>query len=236
MSNDRPFQSPGSDESLQEKFDRLAPEMGLELEKPTVAQRCSVGIAVIRIMPKTILSQVQMATTAAPRPAREADGATIADVIQKFECAHPNDLPGAWRDLVIEPFIAVGTQHDAVDEKLLPLPTSESMAMIHPILLSEVDEAIKSEAFAKQKEIYPPASDQKREVAITNLQTTFIGADMAVTTYHFVETYKTGELFEGNSGVILLRGKDTGWRIAVYTKHNRGRDMTRVSTESTEKI
>lgn len=223
-------------ESLQERFNRLAPEMGLELERPSEAQRCSVGIAVIRIMPKNQISSVKMSTLKAPRPTEEEDRASISALVERFEATHPSKLPEVWKSIVLEPFIAVGTQHGLVDSNLLPLPDDEPTALVHPISMTDVEEAIGSDAFKEHMRLYPPSGVDQRDVVISNLLTVFIGRDMAATTYHFVEKYATGVQYEGNSALILLRDKDSSWRIAVYTKHNRGRDMTEIVPTDSNKL
>lgn len=191
------------DARLQAEFEEAAAGLGLALETTDEQERCSIGIALVPVVPATPLIETGRVPDVSPFNA--SDDTAIREIITRWESVPADELLEAWGKLATDPFVAVGDH------------------WVTSLDLGVIKQGLESQHFAAQQIDYPPHSPRK--VTISNLKIVHIGNTKAVATYQVQEEYQNGKIFAGNSAVVLMKNPSLEWRITVFTKHNRYDDF-----------
>lgn len=212
---DKPIQ-PGDgqhDERLQAAFDEAARVLDLDLEERTalalVDERCSVGVAVVvgDEVSKIVEHPPDTEREVAAPPADEE--AAVWDVVKRWDSTHPDDIPDQWPTMLTDPFVAV---------------SAHWVAEVHS---GDLARAIASDTFKSEQANFPVK--KPRDVTYPDHKVQLMGPVKALVTYTFEEVYENGKRFRG-PGVCMLVKTTSGWRINVYSRHDRHLDLVEATS------
>ena len=194
-----------STERMQEQFDQQAETLGLELETETL-DVCSIGVAVVvgECVDKTSdHSPSRTAESAAAEPQEDAIN-QIADLIRLWDTTHPDDLDTVLPQAMLDPFVVVSANYVGT------LPHANLLAVRQ------------TDAFKNELARYPLGKPRDATVTVNPADVHLIGDHKAWATYTLEETYTNGQKYSGNGAVALVKVDGKGWRIAVYSRHDKG--------------
>lgn len=185
---------------VQQAFDRAAEGLDLKLERSSPGDQTSgddvriVGTAFIAAMAKA----TQFDLMDSPPPVGASDDAAIGAVITTYESLSHEDLAEQWKQLALDPHVAIAdTWFKALDKK-------------------DFRHWLRSDELEQAHQAYPPFSP--RHVQVTNLNVVYIGDARAVATYHLQEEFTNGKVAAGNSAASLAKLEGGQWRIVAIHK------------------
>lgn len=200
------------DERLQAAFDEVAHLLDLDLEERTaralVDERCSVGVAVV------VGDEVSKVVEHPPDTERQVaappgdEEAAILKVVEDWDSAHPDDIPTLWPTLLTDPFVAV---------------SAHWVAEVHS---EDLARSLASDSFKSEQASFPVK--KPRDVTYSNQKVLMMGPVKALATYTFEEEYQNGKRFKGPGAAMLVK-TTSGWRINVYSRHDRHLDLVEVT-------
>ena len=190
---------------MQDRFDEQAEALGLELEKETF-ESCSIGIALVVGESVDKLSDHSPTRTPASVGAMPAedDAGAIAELIRLWDTTHPDDLETVLPQAMLDPFVVVSANYVG--------------AVSHATLLA----AREGDAFKEELVRYPVLKPRVATVTVDPADVQMIGDHKAWVTYKLEETYKGGKRYAGRGAAALVKADGKGWRIAVYSRHDKG--------------
>lgn len=124
------------------------------------------------------------------------DEKKIRELLQTWEELHPEDAPGRWQELAVDPYVALGASMVVVDEK-------------------RHSEWIEGEIYQEVKEKTPPK--RPRDVRLSKFQVTFIGNSKAIAIYRLEESLANGQTTAGNVAAVVAR-QSGSWKVAIVVK------------------
>ncbi|HVR95311.1 MAG TPA: hypothetical protein VMW27_01765 [Thermoanaerobaculia bacterium] len=190
-------------ERVQQAFDRAAEELDLRLERSSREGAKDEGE--IRIVGTAVSVSFTKATRFdlmdSPPPVGAADDAAIEAVITTYASLSPEDLAEQWRDLAIDPFIAIADGwYKEFGQK-------------------DFRHWLRSDELAEATQEYPPFSP--RHMQVTNFNIVYLSDARAVATFHLHEDFMNGKAAAGNSAASLAKLEGGHWRIVAIHKRVR---------------
>jgi hypothetical protein len=184
----------------QKAFDRAAEGLDLKLEHSSSHDAKDgddvriVGTAFIAALAKA----VQFDIIDSPPPVGASDDAAIAAVITTYESLDPEDLVEQWKQLAIDPHVAIADGwFKAIDKK-------------------DFRHWLRSDEWEEAQQECPMFSP--RHVQVTSVNIVYIGDTRAVATYHLQEEFTNGVVAAGNSAASLAKLEGGQWKIVAIHK------------------
>ena len=190
---------------IQEEFERIAPELDLDMEEVHASLNRSVGALVV---PVDVVPIAEVDILTNPTEPAVGDSDEILRVLNIFEGASPDDLVETWRTYGTRPVVAAGAN------------------WIGPVDEAALVQGLASERF-KASLVEFPLFDPRR-VTLSEVNIVFLGGAKAVVTYRVEEEYRNGKAFAGNAAAILLKERGVDWKVGLFTKRTRNLDFFEV--------
>lgn len=179
------------DARLRQALEDAAPDLGLELEEEQ-PKKLSVGALVPAAYATADTDQ-----TSQPADAGADDDTAIGDLIRKWENTGHDEALQVTQEVTTDPYVAVTAQETQLIDS------------------DGLQQWVDSDAFQDQAGSFERHESAERKVSDVSIE--YVGPYLASCTYRVEEEGKSG-VYTANSAVIA-RKCESGWRIAVVTKH-----------------